>query len=443
MGMKLWRKFLCLLWAALAWVHLVHAQESKIVRALDIAPVWSAHPVGFCLVTHAPHQFVAFYDAERRLTVAQRKLDQSRWSLTVLPVTTGWDSHNYVTMALDADGFLHLSGNMHCSALTYFRSEKPYDASSLVQHSSMVGKDESRTTYPQFFVGPDDSFIFMYRDGSSGDGNQIFNRYDPKSRTWKRLLDTPLTDGEGQRNAYFCGPVLGADGFYHVSWVWRETPDASTNHDLSYARSKDLVHWQTASGKPLVLPIKRADGATIDTVPQQGGMINGNHQLGFDAQGRVTISYHKNDEKSHTQPWIARFEAEGWKFYQVTDWPWHWDFSGGGTLPFAIRLGAVTAQAGGDMTMSYRHPKFGSGTWKLDPTTMRVLGQAEVIKRPRSMAKVEGDHVGLAVKTLEDSKSKIGLRYVLRWETLGANRDLPIPPPWPKPSMLRMYELSE
>ena len=72
-------------------------------------------------------------------------------------------------------------------------------------------------------------------------GDQFFNVYDPASRTWRRLLDEPLFTGEGQRNAYFHGPVRDAAGGFHLCWVWRDTPDCATNHDLSYARSADLV----------------------------------------------------------------------------------------------------------------------------------------------------------------------------------------------------------
>ena len=31
--------------------------------------------------------------------------------------------------------------------------------------------------------------------------------------------------------------------------------------------------------------------------------------------------------------------------------------------------------------------------------------------------------------------------YMLRWETLGANRDRPREEPWPPPSMLRVYKM--
>jgi hypothetical protein len=433
-----------LLCALLMGVSFASAQEKSPVReTIDIAPVWAAHPVDFCLITQAPHQFVAFYDAQRQLTVAQRKLDQRVWTFTPLPITTKWDSHNYLTMTIDDEGYLHLSGDMHCVPLNYFRSEKPLDASSLRRIPQMVGEQEQRTTYPKFLRGPAGKLIFMYRDGSSGDGNQIINQYDLKTKTWKRMLERPLTDGEGQRNAYFSGPTLGPDGYFHLSWVWRETPDASTNHDLSYARSKDLIQWQTAAGKALTLPIRLNDGAIVDPIPVQGGLINGNHSIGFDTEGRVILSYHKHDAKGYTQPWNARWEKDAWKFSQIADWPWRWDFSGGGTIQFGIRLDAVKAEADGTLTQTYRHSEFGGGTWKLDPQTLKALTKIHKPAAPALPSRVEGKFPGLQIRQKgDDGKSpNPRTRYQLRWETLPANRDQPRPEPWPEASMLRLYQI--
>ena len=217
-------------------------------------------------------------------------------------MTTGWDSHNYLTLVLDGNGFLHLSGDMHCTPLTYFRSSKPHDIASLERIDRMTGEQEKRTTYPKFLSGPDDKLIFTYRDGGSGNGNQIFNVYDLEQKKWSRLLDDPLTDGENKRNAYFHGPILGPDGWFHLAWVWRETPDSVTNHSLSYARSRDLRHWENAQGNQLTLPIRLDNNAIVAPGPQKGGLINGNTTIGFDHQQRVIISYHKHDSAGNTQP---------------------------------------------------------------------------------------------------------------------------------------------
>src|SRR5690349_17117875 len=73
-----------------------NASANVVEDLLDVAPVWSGHPVGFALLTHQGRQFVAFYDDQRRLTVASRLIAQRQWHFVRLPVVTGWDSHNYI-----------------------------------------------------------------------------------------------------------------------------------------------------------------------------------------------------------------------------------------------------------------------------------------------------------------------------------------------------------
>ena len=414
-----------------------------VVDALNISLAWSGNWVGIALVTHDPYQYVAFYDPDRQINVAQRHLNERTWTMTKLPVTTGWDSHNYIAMTIDDDGYLHLSGNMHVQPLTYFRTAQPQNAATFVKIDKMVGPDEIHVTYPVFFRGPENEFLFTYRTGESGNGSQIYNIYDLKTKTWRRLMDKPLTDGENKRNAYIYGPILGPDKYFHLAWVWRESPDCSTNHDLSYARSKNLVNWETSTGKPLQLPITLETCEIVDPIPQHGGIINGNTRIGFDLQGRVTISYHKNDANNYTQPFTARSENGVWQKYQIADWPWHWNFSGGGTITFAMSVGPLTKESDGSLTQGFSHIKFGSGTWSIDPETLKATGTVQRQTVPSELYKVEGTFPGLKVRFQDDSGqyNVTNTRFLLRWESLDPNRDQPRPPPYPAPSQLRVYTI--
>ena len=172
-----------------------NTQHAIVVDTIPIAPVWAGHPVGFALITEAPYQFTAYYDSERQLTVAQRNLNEHAWAMTKLPVVTNWDTHKFIAMAIDDDGYLHLCGNLHVTPLIYFRTAQPRNVSTFVELNRMVGTNENSTTYPVFLRGPENEFIFTYRDGMSGDGNQIYNIYDLKTKTWRRLLHkTQLTE---------------------------------------------------------------------------------------------------------------------------------------------------------------------------------------------------------------------------------------------------------
>lgn len=116
--------------ALLAAAGLAAAAERETAPPLEVSPVWSGHPVGFALLTCAARQFVAFYDADRQMTIGPRGLEERRWQLVRLPSVLGWDSHNYVTLAVDSAGQIHVSGNMHCQPLVYFRTQRPYDIAS-------------------------------------------------------------------------------------------------------------------------------------------------------------------------------------------------------------------------------------------------------------------------------------------------------------------------
>lgn len=412
---------------------------------VDIEPVWSGHPVGFCLLTHAPYQFAAYYDAERRMTVAQRRLDETKWTFQRLPSKLGWDSHNYVTMALDRDLRLHVAGNMHNIPLVYFRSARPLDVSSLQQVKSMTGDREAHVTYPVFLKSKSGELVFRYRNGSSGNGDDLYNVYEEKSGNWSKLVDSPLISGEGERSAYAIPPKQGPDGRFHLLWVWRDTPDCATNHSLSYARSDDLVHWSDSSGKEVKLPITYQSAEMIDPVPPGGGLINMNRELGFDNQGRPVATYHKYDERGDLNAYAARKEGSAWKIVKVSDWrDHHVVFNGGGSIDMPVRVQAVEAIGNGRLTLGYRSEK-GSGTWVLDEATLLPIPGAMAPPKapgpPRDLTKVRSTFPGMRFKSCGETGDANGTRYQLLWEALDANRDQPREGPLPAPAMLRVVAL--
>jgi hypothetical protein len=409
----------------------------RAVETLDIANVWSGQPVFFALVTRNDQQFAAYYDDQRRMTVASRTLGSSTWTYKVLPSTLGWDSHNYVAMALDASNRIHVSGNMHAVPLVYFRSSAAFDVATLAT-STMVGANESSVTYPVFFNGPTGALVFEYRDGSSGNGNTIFNGYSTSTSTWTRTLNSALLDGtSSSMNAYPEGPVLGPDGYYHLVWVWRDTSDASTNHDLSYAKTQDLVHWFKANGTAITLPITPTTGDIVDPVPVNGGMINNNTRVGFDSQGQPIIAYHKfdNGTSGNTQLYEARFENGAWVSHRATSWTYRWAFGGTGTLVFQIEITeGPKVLADGRLIQNFYHSQYGGqGTLVLNPTTLQADQTLNPPLRPYPLAlntpeSAYKDPVNsdvMVVRWQEDSGSgpDSSIKYMLRWETLPSNAD--------------------
>lgn len=361
--------------------------QNDILEHIDVQPVWSGHPVGFALLTHEDRQFVAFfrqYDnngtIEHRLSFAQRYLNSSTWTFHHTTQTTPWDSHNYMTMAVDDDNYIHVSGNMHVDPLRYYRSTQPLDITSIdvSQSTPMVGELESAVTYPLFLRDPANRLIFNYRDGASGAGDTIYNVYDHKTQTWSRLLDTPLLDGEGLRNAYPWGPILGPDGYMHLIWVWRDSSDASTNHTVSYMKSPDLENWYAADGSKLTLPITYGNAAVVvDPVPVQQGLLNGGQKIGFDSEDRPVLSYYRyenyTDLTAATQIFNARFESGAWQVRQTSNWNYRWEFSGGGTIAGDIYVNEVKLDDSGHLTQRVGNAVEGSALWTLSETDFSIL----------------------------------------------------------------------
>jgi hypothetical protein len=419
-----------------------------------IDKVWSGHPVSFALLTERGHQFIAYYDAERRLMVTGRRLGETNWTRVHpegVPVphrkrmsnVTGWDSHNYLAMTLDPDGCLHLAGNMHADPLVYYRTRKPFDLATLERIDRMTGEREQRATYPSFFKNATGDLLFKYRDGGSGNGSDLYNIYNPATRSWRRLFDGPLLDGEGERSAYGTGPRRGPDGLYHMVWMWRDTPDAMSNHTLSYARSHDLMTWARSDGKPIARPITMANAEVIDAAKPGGGLVNMTYALGWDAAKRPVAAYHRYDTNGHSQIFVARANGQGqWQTRQISDWQFRWEFPGGGSQVRQVSISSPTSDADGNLIVGYSARQAGSGRWRLDGKSLAVLEQLPAIKseslaeshQPRS------DYPGLQRQSATSQSD--GRHWVLRWETLGPNRDL-VNRDVPPPSELRLYEIAD
>jgi hypothetical protein len=96
-------------------------------------------------------------------------------------------------------------------------------------------------------------------------------------------------------NAYPHGLSYSKGGTrLHMSWCWRETPDASTNHDLFYIYSDDHGRtWRNNAGTAVATSgstyiTKNSSGIKVSTINQNRGLINQEH-MAADSGGRVHV----------------------------------------------------------------------------------------------------------------------------------------------------------
>ena len=419
--------------------------EQPQTEAID--HVWSGQRVWFDFVEQNNHQMIAYYDAARQMSVAVRKMrdvNGAPWSYHKVPSWLGWDAHNKVEVAFDKNGLIHLSGNLHGNKLVYFRSEAPYDPRTLKQIDVMVDKSvEQRMTYPEFFKDPDGRLIYKYRDGSSGQGRWFYNRWNAETGKWTRLHETVLLSGEDVRGVYPLGPILGPDGFAHMTFTWRETPIASSNHDLSYARSRDLVTWERSDGTPIPLPIVLATGEVIDPIPEHGGLLNGRHPIGFDSENRVMVTYQKYNEDKLSQVFIARLEGSSWTVRQVSGWDDLYvdlDKSGALDLPLLTNDPAYINSDGNIVASALlRNERW---EWILNPDDLSVISGGLVTSvLPDGITQYDLDNdMPFRVIPLMEDQSKKSTEYYLSWEALQPNRDQ-ARPDIPPASTLRVHRI--
>lgn len=409
----------------------------QVADASVVGRTWAGMPVGQALLTTQAKQYVAYYDADRNLTVAQRSMDarglpSSPWAFRRLDSKLGWDSHNAVTLAVDREGALHVAGNMHVDPLTYFRSAPGGDIQTLQRIATMVDPGtEDRVTYPAFLQSEDGALTFFYRNGDSTNGATYMNRYDERARRWVPVVEGSLVDGTASgagHSAYVTKPVLGPDGYFHFVWVWRDTGDVATNSVLTYAKTKDFVTWFTADDVAIELPIRYLHGDVVDPVPENEGLVNGLHGVGFDARGRVVISYAKFDAERNMQLWAATPAGSGWAVHQLTRWSNPMMISGLGTIAIPMRVEAPRPAADGMIAVDYGCGGK-SSTLTVD-SAFRFVSQARRAPEfPIEVRKVTGGFPGLGMHAREDLALEYAepprRTYVLRWEALGANGDKP------------------
>lgn len=343
------------------------------------------------LVTLDDTQFIAFYNEDGYMMLGKRKLDSNQWEIKKTQYQGNVsDAHNSISIMIDGDGYLHVSWDHHGHPLRYARSIAPFSLE-LGSKESMTGLNEENVTYPEFFRMPDKSLIFMYRDGSSGRGNLVLNKYDLKSRKWTQIQDN-LISGENKRNAYWQACVDN-QGIIHISWVWRESWLVETNHDLCYARSSDGgITWENSEGKKYDLPIIASTAEYACRIPQNSELINQTSMI-TDSKGDPYIaSYWREQGSDIPQYHVVYLDKGDWKVTDLNFRQTPFSLKGGGTKKIPIARPQLLTQSKGDKTslcLIFRDEERGSkvsaatctdiskGEWKIKDLTDFPVGSWE------------------------------------------------------------------
>ncbi|MFC7619335.1 BNR repeat-containing protein [Microlunatus sp. GCM10028923] len=289
-------------------------------------------------------QFTTYVDQKGRVCVARRKWSDASWQRIAFDDYTinHDDVHNVPVLGIcPTDGTIHLAFDHHNSPLHY-RVSQPGAATAPeavdwspglfgpITSELSDGVELDRLTYPIFVSTPDGVLQLYYRIGKSGNGDNYLAEYRPHEG-WRVLGE--FVTGRGvfvdsdSRSAYHNGFDYDAAGRLHTTWVWRESPNLLSNHDLQYAYSDDCGHtWRSNDGsqvgvsgqQPMDL---RSQGITVRPIAYGWGLMNQVTQT-VDGSGRVHVVLWQQPPSAPT----ASADLNTWRYVHYWREPtgaWH------------------------------------------------------------------------------------------------------------------------
>lgn len=333
----------CFSFIALAFYIPSFAQSkgNENIRLVPIANGWAKNSVNAVvfrknsLVSYKDNQFIAFYDADKNVVLGKRKLGETTWNLrTTQYKGNANDAHNDISIMVDGAGYLHMAWDHHNNPLNYCRSSSPLSLT-LTYKIPMTGKKESKVSYPEFYKMPGGNLLFFYRDGASGNGNLMIDVYNVQLKQWSQVQDG-LIDGEGKRNAY-CQTAIDNRGIIHLSWVWRESPDVASNHDLCYARSTDGgLTWEKTTGEKYKLPITAATAEYACKIPQRSELINQTSMCTDEKGNPYIVTYWRDEGSAIPQYRLVYHNGRQWNTEAIAKRNTPFTLSGPGTKKIPV-----------------------------------------------------------------------------------------------------------
>ena len=140
---------------------------NKNILSSYIGQGWSSNSINavkfrkHALTTFGNMQFVGYYNEFGYLVLGKRKLNSKTWT-TYITTFRGnvKDAHNSISLAVDGNGYLHVSWDHHNTKLRYAKSKMPLGLE-LGAELIMTGKQEDKVTYPEFYNLPNGNVLFF------------------------------------------------------------------------------------------------------------------------------------------------------------------------------------------------------------------------------------------------------------------------------------------
>ncbi len=294
------------------------------------------------IISYKGYQYTAFWNTNRSVVMARRALPNGGWEKFEFTDyhNTENDAHNTISLGVcPNDGTLHLAFDHHGNDLHYRKSNNGFldnpttskwEASSFGKvTSALAGSKVTLVTYPKFVTTPQGNMLLEYRYGTSGSGDQHLYEYNGTSHTWQNI--GKYIDGiTNSINAYPHGLAFDKNNRLHMTWCWRETPDATTNHDLLYIYSEDNGRtWKNNVGNNVAKTgssyiTKNSEGIKVFTINQNRGLIN-QEDMSIDYEGRihVLLSHMPDSQADNSNFTTARTKSTFFHYWRDTNGNWN------------------------------------------------------------------------------------------------------------------------
>ncbi len=131
--------------------------------------------------------------------------------------------------------------------------------------------------------------------------------------------------------------VIDNKGAIQISWVWRETGDVATNHDICYAKSDDGgLTWKKSTGENYKLPITAATAEYALIIPQKSELINSTAIAVDESNSPYVVNYWTVKGDSIPQYRLVYKQDGAWETQQISRRKTPFSLSGGGTKRISI-----------------------------------------------------------------------------------------------------------
>lgn len=340
------------------------ASAAPAVETVPLGEGWARNSVNAVVfrtstMSHGDIQYTSFYDPDGNMMLAKRDHGSTNWEVRRTQYKGNVrDAHNSISIGVDGDGVLHVAWDHHDHPLRYARGVAP-GSLELTEKMPMTGRNESKVSYPQFYRLPDGDLMFLYREGGSGRGDAMLNRYRVESGKWE-AVQHPLVSGEGRRNPYLNTMAVDSQGGLHISWVWRESPDVASNHDLCFAYSRDGgATWVNSANESYELPIVVDSAEVAWEIPQGSELINQTSMATGPDNRPVIATYWRDRDSRVPQYRVVWFDGGEWKMSQVGERSEPFSLSGGGTKRIPISRPQVAVGDDGAVHVVFRDDERG------------------------------------------------------------------------------------